>query len=202
MKERKSEEKVQTDEDKRAKEEERRLPQGTLRGHCQNEVSFVQSAPPSLPANEESGLSKRETLMGYGTNGLTFRTLRNANIKRLPMFKDANGEICHSKPDGSDWPPASWLQAVVGELGEYANLRKKVERGDLTMQDARPLLADELADVVIYLDILAHQLGVDLGEAVMNKWNRTSKKVGAPIYIDAEDWHFTAEYEAPRRALE
>ena len=89
------------------------------------------------------------------------------------------------------WPPASWLQAVVGELGEYANLRKKVERGDVTMEEARPMLADELADVVIYLDILAAQLGVDLGEAVMSKWNRTSEKVGAPLCIDAEDWHYT-----------
>jgi NTP pyrophosphatase (non-canonical NTP hydrolase) len=128
--------------------------------------------------------------MGYMTDGLTFNTLRKANLKRLPMFKDAKGRTCHSKEDGSDWPPALWLQAVVGELGEYANLRKKVERGDMTMDEARPLLADELADVVIYLDILAHQLGVDLGKAVMEKWNRTSDKVGAPLYIDAEDWHY------------
>ena len=31
----------------------------------------------------------------------------------------------------------------------------------------------------------------DLGEAVMHKWNKTSEKVGAPIRIDAEDWHYT-----------
>lgn len=133
--------------------------------------------------------------MGYMTNGLTFNTLRAANLKRLPMFRDAKGRACHSKPDGSDWPPASWLQAVVGELGEYANLRKKVERGDMTIDEARPLLADELADVVIYLDILASQLDVNLGEAVMSKWNRTSGKVDAPIYIDAEDWHYTSTYK-------
>ena len=47
------------------------------------------------------------------------------------------------------------------------------------------MLADELADVVIYLDILAAQLGIDLGDAVMKKWNKTSEKVGAPLYIDA-----------------
>ncbi len=128
--------------------------------------------------------------MGYGTDGLTFRTLRDGNLKRLPMFKDAKGRTCHDKDDGSDWSPAQWLQAVVGELGEYANLRKKVERGDLTIDEARPQLADELADVVIYLDILASQLGVDLGPAVIEKWNRTSERVGAPIYLDAEDWHY------------
>ena len=129
--------------------------------------------------------------MGYGTDGLTFNTLRRANLKRLTMFKDALGRRCHSKVDGSDWSPAQWLQAVVGELGEYANLRKKVERGDMTIDEARSMLADELADVIIYIDILASQLDVDLSEAVMSKWNRTSEKVGAPIYIDAEDWHFS-----------
>jgi NTP pyrophosphatase (non-canonical NTP hydrolase) len=129
--------------------------------------------------------------MGYGTDGLTFRTLRNANLHRLPMFRDNNGRVCHSEQDGSDWSPAQWLQAVVGELGEYANLRKKVERGDYTAAEAKPMLADELADVVIYLDILASQLGINLGDAVMHKWNKTSEKVGCPMYIDAEDWHYT-----------
>lgn len=129
--------------------------------------------------------------MGYGTDGLTFNTLRRANIARLPCFRDNKGRVCHSEKDGSDWSPAQWLQAVVGELGEYANLRKKVERGDYTMAEAKPMLADELADVVIYLDILAEQLGVDLGAAVMAKWNKTSERVGANMYIDAEDWHYT-----------
>lgn len=139
--------------------------------------------------------------MSYGTNGLTFRTLRAGNLKRLPLFRDAKGRVCHVE-DGSDWSPASWLQAVVGELGEYANIRKKIERGDLTLEEARPDLADELADVVIYLDILAAQLGIELGDAVMSKWNRTSEKVGVPIYIDAEDWHYTNESVLKTKPLE
>jgi NTP pyrophosphatase (non-canonical NTP hydrolase) len=135
--------------------------------------------------------------MGNMTDGLTFNTLRRANIARLPCFRDNKGRICHSEKDGSDWSPAQWLQAVVGELGEYANLRKKVERGDFTPEEAKPMLADELADVVIYLDILAEQLGVDLGAAVMHKWNKTSQKVGARMYIDAEDWHYTNAWQEP-----
>lgn len=127
--------------------------------------------------------------MGYMTDGLTFNTLRGGNIARLPEFKNAKGGPAHSKADGSDWTPAQWLQAVVGELGEYANIRKKVERGDLTLNEARWHLSDELADVVIYLDILAYQLGIDLGSAVMDKWNRTSRRVGSNIRLDADDWH-------------
>ncbi len=79
--------------------------------------------------------------MGYGTDGLTFRTLHDANLKRLPLFRDAKGRRCHG-PDDVPWTPAQWLQAVVGELGEYANLRKKVERGDFTLEEKKGDLAD------------------------------------------------------------
>jgi NTP pyrophosphatase (non-canonical NTP hydrolase) len=139
--------------------------------------------------------------MGYMTDGLTFNTLRRANIARLPMFRDNKGLICHKEKDGSDWSPAQWLQAVVGELGEYANLRKKVERGDFTFEEAKPMLADELADVIIYLDILAEQLGIDLSMAVMHKWNKTAIKVGCPMYIDAEDWHYSRKLTDEEKTL-
>jgi NTP pyrophosphatase (non-canonical NTP hydrolase) len=114
---------------------------------------------------------------------LTFDELRAANIERLPLFRNAKGQLSHSKPDGSDWSPAQWLQAVTGELGEYANLRKKVERGDISMEDARPALADELADVMIYLDILAFQLNIDIGEAVRSKFNRVSDRVKCNVKL-------------------
>lgn len=127
--------------------------------------------------------------MGYLTDGLTFNALRGANLARLPEFKNKHGEPAHSKPDGSDWSPAQWLQAVTGELGEYANVRKKFERGDLTADEFQQLAADELADVQCYLDILAYQLGIDLGAATMDKWNRISERVGCNIRLDADDWH-------------
>lgn len=127
--------------------------------------------------------------MGYGTDGLTFNTLRGANLARLPQFKNSQGGLAHSKSDGSDWTPAQWLQAVLGELGEYANLRKKFERGDIDGATFHAEACDELADVVTYLDILAFRLGVDLGEATMDKFNRVSARVGSTVYIDADDWH-------------
>lgn len=120
---------------------------------------------------------------------LTFDTLRAGNIARLPQFKNKHGELAHSKADGSDWSPAQWLQAAVGELGEYANVRKKYERGDLTEEEFFAEAADELADVVTYLDILATQLGIDLGTAVMSKFNRVSRRVGASVRIDSDGVH-------------
>ena len=130
--------------------------------------------------------------MGYLTNGLSFATLRAANRRRLPQFRDRQGRLCHSHPTGADWSVAEWLEAVVGELGEFANLHKKVRRGDLSLADAARELAFELADVVIYLDLLALQLDVDLGAAVRDKFNIVSSRVGAEVFIGPDDdWHTT-----------
>lgn len=114
---------------------------------------------------------------------LCLSALRFANIARLPQFKNRRGEPAHSEPDGSDWSLAHWCNAVTGELGELANLIKKIERGDFTLEDVRQEVADELADVQIYLDILAFRCGVDLAEATVSKFNRTSERVGSDVRI-------------------
>ncbi len=128
--------------------------------------------------------------MGYMTNGLTFNALRGANLARLPTFRNKHGQLVHSNPDGSDWSPAQWLQAVVGELGEYANWRKKFERGDITEEEFLVEATKELADVQTYLDILAAQFNIDLGAATMTKFNEVSIRVGSNVRLAADDWHF------------
>jgi NTP pyrophosphatase (non-canonical NTP hydrolase) len=127
--------------------------------------------------------------MGYMTDGLTFNTLRNGNIARLPEFKNNKGKVAHDQPDGSDWSLNDWMTACVGELGEAANVLKKVRRGDLTLDEARPKLIMEFADVVIYLDIMAKQANINLGEAVMETFNAKSIKVGSRVRLAADDWH-------------
>lgn len=128
--------------------------------------------------------------MGYLTaNGLALGALRAANTARLPEFRNARGEPAHSEPDGSDWCLAQWSNACLGELGEAANIIKKIERGDVTMDDARPLLADELADTLTYLDLLAKRAGIDLSDATIAKFNRVSQRVGSTVRLSADDWH-------------
>lgn len=123
------------------------------------------------------------------TNSLTFETLRRANLMRLPMFKNAKGGIAHSIPNGSDWSPLEWVGAVVGELGELSNILKKVKRGDVSAEEVQQAVANELADVQTYLDILAFQCGVDLSEATMAKFNAVSERVGCPINIrNGHEW--------------
>ncbi len=114
---------------------------------------------------------------------LSFDVLRAANRQRLPLFKNAKGERAHASEDGSDWTRADWLEAAVGELGEYANFSKKFRRGDINAVEFKEAARKELADVVTYLDILADQLGINLGDAVREKFNSVSNRVGVAIYI-------------------
>lgn len=88
---------------------------------------------------------------------LSFATLRAANTARLQLFKNSRGGPAHSKPDGSDWSKGEWMNAILGELGEAANLVKKVKRGDMPLEAALGELANEFADVVTYTDLTAMQ---------------------------------------------
>ena len=97
---------------------------------------------------------------------LTFNQLRGTNIARceevfLPL--DA-------------WSPTDWACAMAGETGEACNLIKKLRRGENIK--AREI-GDELADIVIYADLLAARLGLDLGEAIRHKFNATSLARGS-----------------------
>ena len=127
--------------------------------------------------------------MSHKTNDLTFATLRSANLARIPQFRNSAGQLAHAEKDGSDWVPAQWLQAVIGELGEYANIRKKYERRDISLHEFKVLAGKELADVQIYLDILAFQLGIDLGQATIDKFNEVSTRVGSSIRLVGDSWY-------------
>jgi NTP pyrophosphatase (non-canonical NTP hydrolase) len=116
---------------------------------------------------------------------LDFDTLRRANLMRLPEFKNPKGEPAHAAPDGSDWALSAWCNAVCGELGEAANLIKKIERGDFTLEEKREELGKEFADIVTYLDILAMRAGVNLGEATVAKFNEVSRRVGSSVVMSS-----------------
>lgn len=93
--------------------------------------------------------------MTESDQSLSFTTLRSANRERIPEFRNSRGGAAHSKPDGSDWSPAQWLQALVGELGEYARVRQQYEAGELSYEEFVVEAKKELADVQCYLDLLS-----------------------------------------------
>jgi NTP pyrophosphatase (non-canonical NTP hydrolase) len=112
---------------------------------------------------------------------LTFDVLREANQKRRELEPRTYLKC-------KEWIPAQWLQALVGEVGELANEMKKVDRGDYdddaSDRDAADVrIAKELADIQTYLDILAAELGVDLGQATIDKFNEVSTRVGSSVTI-------------------
>lgn len=113
--------------------------------------------------------------------------LRSKNLERLPKFKDAHGRICHNSTDGSDWKLSQWSNAVGGEFGEMANLIKKLERGDFTIEEIGEKILSEIADQVIYLDILAAQVqrmlnkpNETLEEPITSKFNTVSIRIDEP----------------------
>lgn len=133
------------------------------------------------------------------STSLDLAELRAANVSRLRRW--------HGEDD--DWSLADWSNAMCGEAGEAANVVKKIRRtesalwdkqkypgdgasahaklADLSASDARDALieslANELADIVCYADLLAYHAGVDLGAAVSSKFNRVSAAQDFPERI-------------------
>lgn len=127
------------------------------------------------------------------SNGLSFNTLRGANTARLPQFKNKLGETAHAEQDGSDWSLADWMVAVTGEVGELAGELKSWKRGDyhdMSEDAVKALISNEMADIVIYLDLLAKQLNINLGDAVSSKFNLVSERVGSNVFINSDDWEY------------
>lgn len=102
--------------------------------------------------------------------GLDLLELRKANVARcVTAFHPLD-----------EWSETDWGCALAGEVGELCNLLKKRKRG----QDV-PLKAvmDEIADVVIYADLLAARLGVHLSGPIRDKFNEVSERVGSDVRL-------------------
>lgn len=99
-------------------------------------------------------------------------------------------------PNGYDhpvesWSLSDWMTALAGEVGEAANVIKKMNRArdgiinrkGETPSDLFDSLRSELADVFIYLILLAHRACIDLPKAVNHKFYQTSREIG---YVEGE----------------
>lgn len=91
-------------------------------------------------------------------------------------------------PDGiKSWSLSDWAVALAGEAGELCNVIKKMNRvrdglvGNKAGEaDFRTQLKNEIADVYLYLDLICAREGIDLAEAVRDKFNEVSERIGAP----------------------
>lgn len=110
---------------------------------------------------------------------IRFDMLRAVNLSRRDRWHG---------PGSTPWTCADWSNALCGEAGELANVVKKIRRqetgarnqGDPSMAELRSMAGDELADVVIYADLVAAHFGINLSDAVARKFNRVSEKYGFP----------------------
>ena len=101
---------------------------------------------------------------------MNFEQLRKANKQR--HIEWANGEPLPLSFRGVE---------LAGEVGEACNEIKKLAHNELGIRGGKDDLTglrDELADVLICVDLIAMDLGIDLGEVVRAKFNATSEKYG------------------------
>lgn len=115
---------------------------------------------------------------------LAFAELRDINVKRCTA-------VFHPL---RDWSPTDWACALAGEAGEACNEVKKLRRLDgadahedtaARRSELETRIGAELADTVIYADLLAARLGIDLGAAIREKFNEVSERRGSDIRLPA-----------------
>ena len=109
-------------------------------------------------------------------------------------FDRINKKRCES-PQGfnhklEDWSLSDWMTAVVGEIGEAANIIKKLNRvrdgipgNKQSPEELRTALAGELADADIYLSLLYQAAGIDRETAIATTFNRKSAEIGYQLAV-------------------
>lgn len=107
----------------------------------------------------------------------------------MKTFSQRNRERCES-PRGfnkplSSWSLSDWFMATLGELGEAANVGKKLKRLEggargtkETREELRVMLKHEIADCACYLDLLAQSEGFDLDEIREEKFQIINERIG------------------------
>ena len=99
----------------------------------------------------------------------------------LSTLRTANRERHVEWAKGNDIPLSFRGLELAGEAGEACNELKKLERSRMGMVGGKEDiqgLREELADVLICVDLIAMDLDIDLGDALKAKFNKTSKKYG------------------------
>jgi NTP pyrophosphatase (non-canonical NTP hydrolase) len=113
---------------------------------------------------------------------MNLETIRAVNVERAQRWHKGF-------PYGDDdWSGADWSNAMCGEVGEAANVVKKIRRletgtmqiGEPELEYLRQQLGHEIADVILYADLLAAYYGIDLASVITQKFNLVSEKYGFP----------------------
>jgi dCTP diphosphatase len=94
-------------------------------------------------------------------------------VPELEDLRDQMRQFAQDRDWGKFHDPKSVLLALVGEVGELAELFQWLPAADSrTLAASEPLrtrAGEEMADVLLYLVLLADVLGIDLGAAARSK---------------------------------
>lgn len=107
--------------------------------------------------------------------------MRKAKDNRELTLRSAHVVRQIERQDGIEISLSYRGNELAGEVGEACNILKKIERERIGMRGSRATpadLADELADIVICVDLIAAEFNINLDDAIRNKFNATSDKYG------------------------
>ena len=149
-----------------------------LRRELEEWEAKYKAKEPDLTWNDYKNFDEIRRLLG-----------RTEGESKSMTFSERNRQRCES-PSGfnhslESWTLSDWVTATVGEIGEAANIVKKLNRvrdgipgNSVTAEELRDALADELADTAIYLDLLTQAAGFDLETIREAKFAKSSIKIG------------------------
>lgn len=114
---------------------------------------------------------------------MTFKEFSRLNRLRCESEEGFNHQL-------NAWSASDWMTALVGEIGEAANIIKKLNRmrdgvrgNTETFEQLHTRLRQELGDAQIYLDLLAQSQGFNIGDAAIEVFNAKSVELHCSIII-------------------
>lgn len=123
--------------------------------------------------------------------GMHFEDFSRANRARCEAANGFNHDL-------GAWSLSDWMTATMGELGEAANVAKKLNRyrdgingNKESVAALRSKLKREIADTFIYLDLMAQSAGFSLEEAVRVTFDEKSIEIGYPERVGGVDGAFS-----------
>lgn len=119
------------------------------------------------------------SLNNLAAPGNNLRVIRATNLQRS----------LHWHPNGpQSWRLSQWSNAAAGEMGELCNVIKKMERvmeglnwsNSIPIEQLTHMAKLEIGDVILYLDLLAASLTLNLSDCIRDTFNRVSVRENKP----------------------
>lgn len=104
----------------------------------------------------------------------------------IEYFTELNNERCEESFFPVDsWSITDWGCALAGEVGELCNYLKKIRRNEstgITWSDIpEDAVKKEIGDIFAYLNLICIKLGINMEDAIIDKFNEVSDRVNSDI---------------------